>query len=124
MSEPWRPFFEVYKAERPGVNHNGWNPERVFEAGFVAGMIKGAAVVGDTENQLVTKRSEESAPRFIASLDGGWRLYFSPRAFADPKPYALFCPDDSGMACLCSRFSAIPYAMEFYRRRIVGEVTE
>jgi hypothetical protein len=44
MSEPWMPFFEDYKLARPGARHNGWNPERVFEAGFLAGMLKGAAL--------------------------------------------------------------------------------
>jgi hypothetical protein len=116
IREPWRECYDLHRLATVGGSAADWNSAVDFKAGFEAGMLNRAAVLGDAENQLVTKRSEESAPRFVASLDGGWRLYFSPRAFADPKPYALFCPDDSGTACLCSRFSAIPYAMEFYHR--------
>ena len=60
MSEPWMPFFEDYKLARPGAQHNGWNLERVFEAGFVAGMVHWAAL---TENlEQVTLAVPEIVP--------------------------------------------------------------
>jgi hypothetical protein len=65
MSEPWRPFFEVYKTTRPGAQHNGWNPERVFEAGFVAGMVHWAAL---TENLEQVTPSDATAKAW----DEGW----------------------------------------------------
>ena len=40
MSEPWRSLFDEYWANRPGAPF-GHNPQRVFEAGFVAGMAEG-----------------------------------------------------------------------------------
>jgi hypothetical protein len=39
MSEVWRPLFELYWKNRPGAPF-GHNPQRVFEAGFVAGMAE------------------------------------------------------------------------------------
>jgi hypothetical protein len=51
MTDQWRPFFDVYKAERPGVKHNGWNPERVFEAAFHAGMLNGSEDEGEATDE-------------------------------------------------------------------------
>jgi len=40
MSEPCRPLFDEYWANRPGAPY-GHNPQRVFEAGFLAGLAEG-----------------------------------------------------------------------------------
>ena len=108
MTEPWRPFFDVYKAERPGVKHNGWNPERVFEAGFNAGMLNRAAVA------IVP----EIVPLILADFGDGWSLWNSPRDAGDRRPFVLSNPDwRRGGA----RFKNRAKAESFYRRRIVGE---
>ena len=39
----WRPFFNEYWPSRPGAPY-GHNPQRVFEAGFLAGIAERAAV--------------------------------------------------------------------------------
>ena len=53
MKELWRPFFDLYWANRPGAPY-GHNPQKVFEAGFMAGMkqtldISAGAVTLQTE---------------------------------------------------------------------------
>jgi hypothetical protein len=58
MSEPWRPLFDEYWANRPGAPF-GHNPQRVFEAGFLAGIAEGAAVAKcDCKHEEVTTNSE------------------------------------------------------------------
>jgi hypothetical protein len=41
MTESWEILFNDYWKNRPGAPF-GHNPKRVFEAGFVAGMLKGS----------------------------------------------------------------------------------
>jgi hypothetical protein len=58
MSELWRPFFDLYWANRPGAPY-GHNPQRVFEAGFLAGMAERAAVAKcDCKHEKATINSE------------------------------------------------------------------
>ena len=65
MSEPWRSLFDKYWANRPGAPY-GHYPQRVFEAGFVAGITERVAVAkcdcnhreGTTNSELRVAKAE------------------------------------------------------------------
>jgi hypothetical protein len=83
MKELWRPFFDLYWTQR-AVAPFSHNPQKVFEAGFVAGMLKGAAVA-EKELQIIGSVTEPDLSAGAVTLQTEYGVQYPPEP-DDPAP--------------------------------------